>query len=60
MNTEYYEKTLESIRKNNLDAVLIVPSEELEFLLGFSPTICERFQGLFIMKNGVAFIFAMH
>jgi Xaa-Pro dipeptidase len=38
-----------------LDAILVCPSEEMKFLLGFSPMMCERFQGLFIKNNGDIF-----
>jgi len=38
-----------------MDAILIYPSEELKFLLGFTPSTCERFQGLFIKKDGISF-----
>ena len=37
------------------DAILIEPSFELEFLTGFTPMLCERFQGLFIKKDGGMF-----
>ena len=36
------------IRKAGIGGVLICPSEELLFLSGFTPMICERFQGLFV------------
>jgi Xaa-Pro dipeptidase len=40
---------------NNLDAILVCPSEELKFLVGFTPMMCERFQGLFIKNSGEYF-----
>ena len=57
MNDKYFEKTVKVINENDLDAMLVIPSEELEFLMGFSPSLCERFQGLFIKKNGDYFYF---
>ena len=51
-----YEKQLErvvkEIDKQGLDALLVAPSEDLVFLIGHSPSLCARFQGLFITKNG--------
>lgn len=38
-----------------MDAMLVCPSEELVFLTGFSPMMCERFQGLFIKADGNCF-----
>jgi Xaa-Pro dipeptidase len=57
LNKIYFDKTVEVINKNELDAMLIIPSEELEFLMDFSPSLCERFQGLFIKKSGEYFYF---
>lgn len=37
------------------DAVLVCPGEELVFLTGFSPMLCERFQGLFVKHDGSMF-----
>jgi len=53
---EFYIKKLVSLMNDEgLDAVLVCPSEELKFLLGYSPMSCERFQGLFIKSNGDLF-----
>jgi len=53
---EIHIKRLTSLMKNeNLDAVLVFPSEELKFFIGFSPTTCERFQALFIKSDGSYF-----
>lgn len=40
------------VRKTGLDALLVAPSEDLAFILGHSPYLCERFQGLFILPDG--------
>lgn len=55
MRTEYIEKLAGMLDDYHLDAVLICPSEELLFLTGFNPMMCERFQGLFIRADGRMF-----
>jgi Xaa-Pro dipeptidase len=57
MNIRYMNKLIESIKESDLDAMFIAPSEELNFLAGFSPHICERIQGLFIKEDGDYFYF---
>jgi Xaa-Pro dipeptidase len=54
----YIEKLRELMRSENIDAVLVCPSDELRFLTGFSPMMCERFQGLFIEARGGMFYIA--
>ena len=49
MRTEYIKRLTDAME---YDAVLISPSEELRFFGGFSPLMCERFQALFIKKDG--------
>ncbi|OGR25178.1 MAG: hypothetical protein A2277_19545 [Desulfobacterales bacterium RIFOXYA12_FULL_46_15] len=39
------------MEKKNLDVVVIGPSNTLEFLTGFNPVGCERFQALFITRE---------
>ncbi len=51
INKTYVEKLTGIMRSQSVDAMLIAPSEDLEFLLGFSPHMDERFQGLFITKE---------
>ena len=48
----FYNRLVEMME---MDAVLIQPSFELEFLTGFTPLLCERFQGLFVRKDGSCF-----
>ena len=55
MNQFYKEKLCEVLKQNNIDAMLIAPSEELEFILGHTTHICERFQALFIKNSGEYF-----
>ncbi|MDP3385982.1 MAG: Xaa-Pro peptidase family protein [Eubacteriales bacterium] len=57
MNETYLGKLIKLLGENDLDAMLLVPSEELKFMAGFSPQLCERFQGLFIKKDGGYFYF---
>ena len=54
MRTEYIEKLTVLMREASMDAVLISPGEELTFFTGFSPMMCERFQGLFVKADGKA------
>lgn len=55
MNKKYLDKLVKVLNQRNMDAILVAPSEELEFLMGHSPHICERFQALFIKKDGTYF-----
>lgn len=52
MNTKYAAQIIHKLQETLIDAVLIPPSNDLQMLLGFSPFICERFQGLFFQANG--------
>ena len=49
------DKLVSLMKDEGMDAVLVSPSEELKFLIGFSPMMCERFQGLFIKNDGSLF-----
>lgn len=40
----------QAMKKANLGAVLVCPSEEMIYLTGFSPLMCERFQALFVTE----------
>lgn len=51
MREKYIDKLITCIKEAQLDAVMICPGEEMNFLLGFSPMLCERFQGLFIKAD---------
>ena len=57
MSKDYIEKLVVSLNRNNIEAALIVPSEELKFLSGHSPSLCERFQGMFVKNDGSYFYF---
>ena len=45
LNEVYLDKLVSIMGAEKVDAMLIAPSEDLEFLLGFSPHMDERFQG---------------
>jgi Xaa-Pro dipeptidase len=55
MRKNFFDKLVLLMNAEKLDAVLVCPSEELKFLAGFSPMMCERFQGLFIKSSGDIF-----
>ena len=52
MRKEYIQKLVDLME---YDAMLICPGEELLFFTGFTPMQCERFQGLFVKKDGSCF-----
>ena len=52
MRDAYIKKLVDMM---DTDAVLICPGEDLTFFTGFSPMQCERFQGLFVKKDGSMF-----
>ena len=58
LNKDAIEKLVVLEEKYGLDALLIAPSADLQFFMGFSPYLCERFQGLFVKKNGECFYIA--
>ena len=49
------EKLASCMRASGLDGMLVCPSEELLFLTGYTPKMCERFQGLFVTAEGKCF-----
>ena len=55
MRKVFIDRLVSLAKANNMDAVLVCPSEELNFLTGFSPSPCQRFQGLFIKNDGSMF-----
>ncbi|QSX06283.1 aminopeptidase P family protein [Sedimentibacter sp. zth1] len=52
MNEKYLQNLVEVMKKNKVDAMLIAPSEELQFILGHTTFLCERFQALIIKDSG--------
>lgn len=56
MLTGYYlDKLKGCLEERGIDAVMISPGEEMEFLIGMSPMYCERFQGFFLKADGTMF-----
>ena len=52
MRKEQIAKLASELKTAKLPGILVCPSEELLFLTGFTPMMCERFQGLFINDSG--------
>lgn len=55
MNPVYFQKLVEQINQQNLDAILIAPSADMLFFTGHLPMLCQRFQGLFVTREGKCF-----
>lgn len=55
MNKKYFDKLVNVLQKNSIDAILIAPSEEMEFIMGHNTHLCERFQALIIKSDGTYF-----
>ncbi len=51
LNKKYCDKLCEIMVKNNIDAMMIGPSADLEFLMSYSPQPDERFQALFLLSD---------
>jgi Xaa-Pro dipeptidase len=54
-NKKYTDKLRKLMANNNINAIIIGPSVDLDFLTGFNPRICERFQALFLLSDGQSF-----
>lgn len=52
MNQKYLKKLTDLMSDNNVEAMLVAPSEDMSFLLGFSPHMDERFQAFFLLQDG--------
>ena len=55
MREDYVKRLVDMMET---DAVMISPGEELLFFTDFSPMLCERFQALFVKKDGTLFYLA--
>ena len=55
MNKKYLDKLVAILQEKNMDAILVAPSEEMEFIMGHNTHICERFQALIIKSDGTYF-----
>ncbi|MCL1873756.1 MAG: Xaa-Pro peptidase family protein [Clostridiales bacterium] len=49
------EKLAAHLKAADLGGIMVCPSEEMLFLAGFTPMMCERFQALFITAEGKYF-----
>jgi len=48
-------KVANNLKKENIGAVLVGPSPDLEYLTGLTPSEDERFKGLFVLSDGSFF-----
>ena len=48
------------LRQENIDAALIGPTSDLEYLSGLNMFSCERFKGLFVLADGRSFCISPH
>ncbi len=55
MREKYLNKLVAILKKEKIDAILIAPSEEMEFIMGHNTHLCERFQALIIKNDGSYF-----
>lgn len=55
MNAVYVQKLVETLKASGMDAMMLSPGEELQFLMEINPMLCERFQGLFVKADGSMF-----
>ena len=55
MNKKYLDKLVKILQQKNMDAILVAPSEEMEFIMGHNSNVCERFQALIIKNVGTYF-----
>jgi len=55
MRKRYFDRLVKILKDKDMDAILIAPSEEMEFILGHNTHICERFQALIIKNDGTYF-----
>lgn len=52
LNTPKYHKLFEIMGSESIECTIIGPSGDMQFLIGFNPGGCERFQALFVMADG--------
>lgn len=52
LNKKYADKLRDLMAKNNIDAIIIGPSDDLNYLTGFNVHICERLQAFFFLADG--------
>lgn len=42
----------DSLKQEGIDAIIVGPSPDLEYLTGLTPSSDERFKGLFVLSDG--------
>jgi len=52
LNQKYFDRLLKELNRTDYDAVMVTPSNEFKFLVGHTPSLGARFEGLFILKDG--------
>ncbi|NPV43237.1 MAG: aminopeptidase P family protein [Firmicutes bacterium] len=55
LNEKYMERLAKQIDQCDVDAIIIGPSKDLEYITGFLSQEDERFQGLFLLRDGKYF-----
>src|SRR6056297_445017 len=55
LNQKYIDKLLKIMKDKNIDALMLGPSTDLKFLLGYSPHPDERFQSFVLLNTGKFF-----
>jgi len=55
LNQKYIDKLLKIMKDKSIDALMIGPSTDLKFLLGYSPHPDERFQSFVLLNTGEFF-----
>lgn len=55
MRLDRISKLADSLKRENIGAVLVGPSPDLEYLTGLTPSDDERFKGLFVLSDGSFF-----
>lgn len=55
MRKKYLDRLVNILQDKKIDAILISPSEEMEFIMGHNTYLCERFQALIIKSDGTYF-----
>ncbi len=55
LNQKYFARLTAELNKTDCAAVLVAPSPEMHFLLGHSPSVTERFEALFVLRDGSYF-----
>jgi Xaa-Pro dipeptidase len=52
VNQKYFDRLLSQLEKTDYAGVLVAPSAEFQFLVGHTPSMGARFEGLFVLRDG--------